>query len=145
MAFGPMTGGGTVEADIGRHPRQRKKMAVLTLGGKEAITHYRLLKRFQHHTHIRCMLETGRTHQIRVHMAHINHALLGDTLYAGRPRIPRGASEELINMLRGFGRQALHARRLSLQHPVSGETVGWEVPIPEDMQALLALLEREDS
>lgn len=144
VVFGSMTGGGRVEADMGRHPRQRKKMAVVSFGGKEAITHYRLLTRFLHHTHIRCMLETGRTHQIRVHMAHVKHALIGDPLYAGRPRIPKGASEELITMLRGFGRQALHARRLTLVHPASGETMSWEAPIPEDMQELLALLERED-
>ncbi|MEE8058941.1 MAG: 23S rRNA pseudouridine(1911/1915/1917) synthase RluD [Pseudomonadales bacterium] len=144
VVFGVMTGGGTMEADIGRHPRQRKKMAVVALGGKEAITHYRLMQRFQNHTHIQCILETGRTHQIRVHMAHIKHALIGDPLYAGRPRIPKGASEALINMLRGFGRQALHARRLSLQHPITGEPTSWEVSLPEDMLALLDLLERED-
>ena len=144
VVTGTMTGGGKVIADIGRHPKQRKKMAVVTLGGKEAITHYRLIKRFQHHTHIRCMLETGRTHQIRVHMAHIKHPLIGDPMYAGRPRIPKGASEELINILRGFPRQALHARRLSLIHPVTQESVGWEVPLATDMVDLLAILERED-
>jgi 23S rRNA pseudouridine1911/1915/1917 synthase len=145
VVFGPMTGGGTVRADIGRHPRQRKKMAVVGQGGKEAITHYRLIKRFAHHSHILCMLETGRTHQIRVHMAHIHHPLIGDPLYAGRPRIPRAASEALIQGLRGFGRQALHARRLSLEHPISGEIVSWELPLPEDMLALLELLAREDA
>lgn len=144
VAFGTMTGGGKVEADIGRHPRQRKKMAVVSFGGKEAITHYRLIKRFKHHTHIRCMLETGRTHQIRVHMAHIKHALVGDPVYAGRPRIPKAASEVLIDTLRGFPRQALHARRLSLKHPASGETVSWEVALPEDFAMLLTTLERED-
>lgn len=144
VVFGAMTGGGTVTADIGRHPQQRKKMAVVKLGGKEAITHYRIIERFAHHSHIRCMLETGRTHQIRVHMAHIKHALIGDPLYAGRPRIPKGASEELITALRGFGRQALHARRLSLQHPETQEVSGWEVPLPEDLVKLLAILKRED-
>ncbi len=144
VVFGAMTGGGRVEADIGRHPQQRKKMAVVKLGGKEAITHYRLIKRFTNHSHILCRLETGRTHQIRVHMAHVKHALIGDPLYAGRPRIPKAASEALINALRGFPRQALHARRLSLLHPVSDDTVSWEVPLPDDMVALLALLEEED-
>ncbi len=144
VVFGTMTGGGKIEADIGRHPRQRKKMAVVSLGGKEAITHYRLIKRFKHHTHIRCMLETGRTHQIRVHMAHIKHPLIGDPLYAGRPRIPKAASEDLINTLRGFPRQALHARRLSLQHPLSEETISWEVALPEDFTALLSTLALED-
>lgn len=145
IVMGSMTGGGKVVADIGRHPRQRKKMAVVLLNGKEAITHYRLIKRFQSHCHIRCMLETGRTHQIRVHMAHIKHALIGDPLYAGRPRIPKGASEELINALRGFGRQALHARRLSLLHPLTDEEVTWEVPLVDDMVALLAVLTEEDT
>ena len=145
IVAGTMTGGGTVKADLGRHPRQRQKMAVVTLGGKEAITHYRLIKRFNSHCHIRCMLETGRTHQIRVHMAHIKHPLVGDQMYAGRPKIPKGASEELINGLRDFGRQALHARRLSLIHPETDEEVSWEVPLVDDMVALLALLQQEDS
>ncbi|MFT5691452.1 MAG: 23S rRNA pseudouridine1911/1915/1917 synthase [Oceanicoccus sp.] len=144
VVFGTMTGGGKVEADIGRHPRHRTKMAVVNFGGKEAITHYRLIKRFKHHTHVRCMLETGRTHQIRVHMAHIKHALIGDPLYAGRPRIPKAASELLINTLRGFPRQALHARRLSLRHPTSDEIVSWEVPLPEDFEMLLSTLDQED-
>jgi 23S rRNA pseudouridine1911/1915/1917 synthase len=144
VVFGSMTGGGRVEADIGRHPRQRKKMAVVTLGGKEAITHYRLLKRFKHHCHIKCMLETGRTHQIRVHMAHIKHPLVGDPMYAGRPRLPKAASEPLINGLRGFVRQALHAKRLVLIHPVSGDEISWEVDLPVDFCELLDLLERED-
>jgi 23S rRNA pseudouridine1911/1915/1917 synthase len=145
VIFGSLTGGGAVRADIGRHPRQRTKMAVVAMGGKEAITHYRLIKRFNNHCHIRCMLETGRTHQIRVHMAHIKHALVGDPLYGGRPRIPKGASEELINGLRNFGRQALHARQLSLIHPLSNEEVSWEIPLVDDMVNLVALLSTEDS
>ena len=145
VCMGTMTGGGTVDAPMGRHPQQRKKMAVLNVGGKEAITHYRLLKRFKNYTHIRCMLETGRTHQIRVHMAHIKHPLIGDATYAGRPRIPKAASTELIDTLRGFGRQALHARRLELIHPVTEELVGWEVDLPEDMQNLLAVLSNHDA
>ncbi len=144
VAMGSMTGGGRVEADIGRHPRQRKKMAVVQLGGKEAITHYRLLQRFGHYSHILCQLETGRTHQIRVHMAHIKHPLVGDPLYAGRPRIPKGASERLIDALRSFPRQALHARRLSLIHPTSDEECGWEVELPADIQGLIQVLQDED-
>lgn len=145
VVFGPMTGGGTVEAAIGRHPQQRKKMAVLNVGGKEAITHYRIIQRFSHHSHLRCMLETGRTHQIRVHMAYIKHPLIGDPVYAGRPRLPKAASEEMITTLRGFARQALHARRLSLVHPLSGDTVSWEVQLPQDMVDLLAVLQRQDN
>ncbi len=144
ICFGVMTGGGTVDKPIGRHPRQRKKMAVLAQGGKEAITHYRLIKRFGSHTHIRCQLETGRTHQIRVHMAQIKYPLLGDPLYAGRPRIPKAASQLLIDTLRSFGRQALHARRLSLVHPFSAEEVSWEAALPEDMLQLLSVLDSED-
>jgi 23S rRNA pseudouridine1911/1915/1917 synthase len=119
-------------------------MAVVHIGGKEAITHYRLAERFGHYTHVRCMLETGRTHQIRVHMAHIKHPLVGDPLYAGRPRIPKGASDTLIDTLRSFGRQALHAKRLALYHPETDEEISWEVDLPEDMQQLLAVLRTED-
>ncbi|MBL4827572.1 MAG: 23S rRNA pseudouridine(1911/1915/1917) synthase RluD [Spongiibacteraceae bacterium] len=144
VVYGTMTGGGTVDQPIARHPHQRKKMAVVP-GGKEAITHYRLIKRFGNHTHVRCMLETGRTHQIRVHMAHIKHALVGDSTYASRPRIPKAASQVLIEGLRHFSRQALHARRLSLLHPLSDESVSWESALPEDFTALLSLLEQEDS
>lgn len=144
VCMGTMTGGGRVEAPMGRHPNNRKKMAVVNFGGKDAITHYRLIKRYGHYTHVRCMLETGRTHQIRVHMAHIKYPLVGDQLYAGRPRIPKGASNELIDTLRGFGRQALHARRLALIHPDTDEEISWEVDLPEDMQQLLAVLKAED-
>jgi 23S rRNA pseudouridine1911/1915/1917 synthase len=108
--------------------------------GKEAITHYRVLKRFRAHTHIRCLLETGRTHQIRVHMAHILHPLLGDPVYGGRFKKPAGASAELIELTRAFPRQALHARRLQLRHPRRAETLSWEAPLPDDMRVLLAAL-----
>lgn len=137
VAVGVMTGGGKVEADVGRHPRQRTKMAVLDFGGKEAITHYRVLKRYEFHTHIRLKLETGRTHQIRVHMAHIGYPLVGDATYMGRFRVPKGASHELIEVLRGFTRQALHAAQLGLIHPVTGEYMEWAVPLPNDMVELL--------
>lgn len=140
VAIGTMTGGGTVDAPIGRHPRQRKLMAVLERGGKRAVTHYRLLERFAAHTHIRVKLETGRTHQIRVHMAHIRHPLVGDATYAGRFKIPKGASDELIHELKSFPRQALHAARLGLEHPGTGEYREWTAPLPEDFQSLLAAL-----
>lgn len=145
VCMGALTGGATIDAPIGRHPRQRKKMAVASVGGKEAITHYRLQERFAHHTAIRVNLETGRTHQIRVHMAHVHHPLVGDPQYAGRPRIPKGADPQLIDALRGFSRQALHARALGLIHPGSEEFCQWEVELPEDMQALLCVLREFDS
>jgi 23S rRNA pseudouridine1911/1915/1917 synthase len=138
---GVMTAGGTVDAPIGRDPRDRKRMAVRE-DGKEAVTHYRVLERFVHHTHVQLNLETGRTHQIRVHMAHIHYPLVGDPLYGGRLHIPKGASEELIATLRGFNRQALHAARLGLEHPVTGEYMEWEAELPADMQHLLEVLKR---
>jgi 23S rRNA pseudouridine1911/1915/1917 synthase len=144
VCVGAMTGGGKIDEPVGRHPRQRKKMAVVVAGGKSAITHYRVAKRFAHHTRITVNLETGRTHQIRVHMAHRHYPLIGDRLYGGRPRIPRAASQELINALRTFPRQALHALELGLIHPDSGETVSFECPLPEDIVQLLATLKRED-
>lgn len=136
---GVMTGGGIVDAPIGRHPRQRKKMAVVN-GGKEARTHYRVLHRFDAHTYVGLSLETGRTHQIRVHMAHIQHPLVGDSIYAGRLRIPAGATPELQAALRNFGRQALHARELGLVHPESGDEMRWTTDLPADMRGLLKLL-----
>lgn len=139
IAEGTLTGGATIEAPIGRHPRSRLKMAVI-MGGKEAITHYRIGERFSAHTLLRVQLETGRTHQIRVHMEHIKHPLIGDQLYGGRPRLPKGVSAGLRQVLQDFSRQALHAARLSLKHPDSGETMSWSSPLPEDMEQLLASL-----
>lgn len=144
VCIGVMTGGGTIDEPMGRHPKQRKKMAVSLVGGKPAVTHYRVSKRFGHHTSITVNLETGRTHQIRVHMAHRHYPLVGDPVYGGRPRLPRGASAELIQALRGFSRQALHARALGLQHPVTGERLSFECPLPEDFENLLEVLGRED-
>ncbi|WP_026596177.1 23S rRNA pseudouridine(1911/1915/1917) synthase RluD [Methylohalobius crimeensis] len=138
LVQGRMTAGGTVNAPIGRHPVDRKRFAVVE-GGKEAITHYRVAERFPHHTLIRVQLETGRTHQIRVHMAYLRYPLVGDPQY-GRLRLPPGASDELIEALRGFKRQALHAARLSLTHPETGEELGWESPLPEDFERILAIL-----
>ena len=143
VAQGVMTGGGRVEAAIGRHPKQRTRMAVLNFGGKEAVTHYRVLERFTFHTHVRLKLETGRTHQIRVHMAHVQYPLVGDPVYAGRFRVPKGASLELLDCLREFPRQALHAAQLGLLHPVSDEYMEWAVPLPKDMQDLLEMLAAE--
>ena len=144
VCIGVMTGGGTVDEPMGRHPKQRKKMSVLVVGGKPAITHYRVTKRYGHHTRIAVSLETGRTHQIRVHMAHKHYPLVGDPTYGGRPRIPKGASDELITALRGFPRQALHARALGLFHPETGEEMHFECPLPDDLQGLLDVLETED-
>jgi 23S rRNA pseudouridine1911/1915/1917 synthase len=144
LCIGVMTGGGTVDAPMGRHPRLRKKMAVLAAGGKTAITHYRVAQRFGHHTRIDVNLETGRTHQIRVHMAHRRYPLIGDRAYGGRPRLPRAAPEELVAALRNFPRQALHARVLGLFHPETEEALQFECPLPEDMLDLIDVLERED-
>ena len=144
VTVGAMTGGGTVDAAIGRHPRQRKKMAVVSHGGKPAVTHYRVAERFANHTLVKVRLETGRTHQIRVHMAHIHYPLVGDPQYGGRPKLPRGADAELVEALRSFPRQALHAQRLGLEHPASGEDLEWESGLPEDMEALLDCLRRCD-
>jgi 23S rRNA pseudouridine1911/1915/1917 synthase len=140
---GVLTGGGTVNEPIGRHPVDRKRMAVVRTG-KEAVTHYRVAERFRAHTHIKVRLETGRTHQIRVHMAHQRYPLIGDPVYGGRLRLPPASGEALIQMLRGFSRQALHASRLGLEHPLSGEYMEWQVPLPDDMEELLRVL-REDA
>ncbi len=136
IAQGKLAGEGTVEAPIGRHPRERIKMAVVH-SGKPAITHWRALEQFATHTLIECRLETGRTHQIRVHMAHIGHPLAADPVYGGRPRL---TSIELNLALEDFQRQALHARKLSLQHPETGKTMSWKAPIPDDLDTLLLAL-----
>lgn len=143
IVAGRLTAGGTVEAPVGRHPVNRKQMAV-TGGGRAAVTHYRVIKRYSVHTHILCRLETGRTHQIRVHMAHIRHPVIGDPLYGGRPRFPRRVSNGLREILAAFPRQALHASRLELAHPDTGATMSWESPLPGDIQRLLAALDAED-
>lgn len=139
VVVGRMTAGGTVDEPIGRHPTNRLLQAV-TPTGKEAVTHYRVLERFRQHTRLRLRLETGRTHQIRVHMAHIHHPLLGDQQYGGRLRLPKGADEQLVAALRGFRRQALHAVKLALIHPLSGELVTFDAPLPEEQLALNAAL-----
>nr|WP_298722068.1 23S rRNA pseudouridine(1911/1915/1917) synthase RluD [uncultured Steroidobacter sp.] len=142
VCVGVMTGGGVVDAPIGRHPVDRLKMAVRE-DGREAVTHYRVVTRFRGHTHVRLKLESGRTHQIRVHMMHIHYPLVGDKVYGGRMLLPKGASPELIEALRGFKRQALHAARLAFEHPVSGKPIVNEAALPGDMQELLGVLARD--
>jgi 23S rRNA pseudouridine1911/1915/1917 synthase len=140
---GRMTAGGTIDEPIARHPTDRKRYAVKE-SGKDAVTHYRVLQRFAHHTLILVKLETGRTHQIRVHMAHIRYPLLGDPVYGGRFQMPPDCNGRLEKELRSFKRQALHAAKLGLIHPVTGDYCEWEQPLPEDMSRLLeALAENE--
>ncbi len=139
VVTGVPVSGGTVDEPIGRHPVDRKRMCV-TDNGKPAVTHYRLIRKYQRHCHIRVQLETGRTHQIRVHMAHIRYPLVGDPVYAGRNRLPGGVSEQLRAAVAGFPRQALHARELGIEHPLTGEQTHWASELPVDMQQLLESL-----
>ena len=139
IVVGALVSGGTASAAIDRHPRDRLRMAVRD-DGRDAVTHYRLRERFRAHTALECRLETGRTHQIRVHMAHLKHPIVGDPLYGGSLKLPKGASPELIEALRGFRRQALHAEVLEFVHPTTGEPVRCQAPVPADMQRLLAVL-----
>ena len=142
VACGVLVSGGLVDVPIARHGTDRKRMAA-TPGGKPAITHFRVRERFRAHTHLALKLETGRTHQIRVHMAFMHHPLLGDPVYGGRLRLPPGCSDELATTLKGFRRQALHARRLTLTHPGSGRRLSWSAPTPPDLAALLDVLRRD--
>lgn len=139
VVVGALVSGGTADAPIDRHPRDRLRMAVRD-DGREAVTHYRLRERFRAHTALECRLETGRTHQIRVHMAHLRHPILGDPMYGGALKLPKGASETTAGMLRGFRRQALHAETLEFRHPTTGEAIRCTAPLPDDMQALLKVL-----
>jgi len=136
---GVLTGGGTIDVPIGRHRVDRKRMCVRD-DGKPAVTHYTVLERFAAHTYISVKLETGRTHQIRVHFAHRRHALVGDPVYGGRLALPKGASDHQIAALRGFRRQALHAAKLEFVHPVSGEVMSFEAAMPRDLSELLDAL-----
>ena len=142
LCTGAMTGGGTVDEPIGRHRTQRTKMAVRS-DGRTAVTHYRIEQRFRGHTLARVRLETGRTHQIRVHLAHVGYPIVGDPVYGGRRRLPAGATPELKAALGNFHRQALHAARLSFTHPRSGNPVSYTAPLPDDFAGLLAVLERD--
>jgi 23S rRNA pseudouridine1911/1915/1917 synthase len=139
---GVMTAGGTIDAPIDRHPTDRVKMAVRQ-GGRESVTHYRVIKRYRANTHVRVQLETGRTHQIRVHLTHAGYPLVGDRVYGGRLEMPKGATEDLRVALREFPRQALHAAKLQLAHPVSGKPVECVAPLPDDMVQLLKVLARD--
>jgi 23S rRNA pseudouridine1911/1915/1917 synthase len=141
---GVMTGGGTVDAPIDRHPTDRVRMAVRE-AGREAVTHYRVIRRFRAHTHVRVQLETGRTHQIRVHLAHIGYPIVGDKVYGGRLLLPKGAGEPLRGALRAFPRQALHAAKLAFDHPVTGQPLECESRLPADMHALLEVLENDEA
>jgi len=140
VATGDIVAGGTVNAPIGRHPRDRKRMAVVS-SGKPAISHYRVLKRFNGATYVEVSLESGRTHQIRVHMAHIGYSLAGDPVYGRNLKMKRGLPAGLVDAVRSFPRQALHAHRLSLVHPATLLSVTFEAPLPEDFEYLLAELE----
>jgi len=143
VVLGSLVSGGTANAPIDRHPRDRIRMAVRE-DGRDAVTHFRLRERFRAHTLLECRLETGRTHQIRVHMAHLKHPIVGDPLYGGPLKLPRGATEDLIETLRGFKRQALHAETLEFAHPVTGEPVRCTAPVPDDLTQLVRAL-RDDT
>lgn len=143
VCTGALTGGGKIDAPIDRHPTARTKMAVVA-DGKPAVTHYRIAHRFKHYTQLQVNLETGRTHQIRVHMTHRKWPLIGDPVYAGRQRIPAGASEALITALRNFPRQALHAQALEFEHPATGDWMEFETELPDDLVELLEVLDSED-
>ena len=143
IVYGHMISGGSVNDPIGRDPKDRIKQAVSS-NGKDATTHYRVIDRFKSHTHVKAILETGRTHQIRVHLSHIGYPLLGDPMYGGRVRFPKKASEILKESLLGFKRQALHSKKLTLNHPSTGELMSWKAPLPDDMLELLAILNEFD-
>ena len=136
---GVLIAGGTVEAPIGRHRHDRTRMAVSSRG-KQAVSHYRVLKKYRAHTLAQIKLESGRTHQIRVHMAHLRYPVVGDPVYGGRLRLPKGCSELLSQQLRGFKRQALHAVKLSLVHPATGKKMSWAASVPSDMSELMGTL-----
>jgi len=142
VCVGIMSGGGTVEQPIGRHRSLRTRMAVRS-DGRAATTHFRIEERFRAHTFARISLESGRTHQIRVHLTHIGYPIVGDPVYGGRRRVPAGASPHLLAVLSAFKRQALHAARLEFVHPLSGAPVSFDAPLPPDMQALLRVLRQD--
>ena len=143
IVYGHMISGGSVNDPIGRDPKDRIKQAVSS-NGKDATTHYRVIDRFKSHTHVKAILETGRTHQIRVHLSHIGYPLLGDSMYGGRVRFPKKASEILKESLLGFKRQALHSKKLTLNHPSTGELMSWKASLPDDMLELLDILNEFD-
>jgi 23S rRNA pseudouridine1911/1915/1917 synthase len=142
IVTGVLVAGGTIDAPLGRHPTHRTKMAVRE-DGRPAITHYRIIQRYRAHTHLRVRLETGRTHQIRVHLAYQHYPILGDPVYGGRLYLPPASSDNFIKTLHDFQRQALHAERLGFLHPLTGEPMEWTAPLPEDLQNLLMALEHD--
>ena len=144
IVYGNMIAGGTIDEPIKRHPVDRVKMTVLP-GGKDAVTHYNVKERFQHFTRVQARLETGRTHQIRVHFSYIGFGLVGDQVYMPRVRVPAGASELLNDTLRAFKRQALHAAQLGLVHPRTGKDMMFEAPWADDFVALVDVLRSEDA
>ena len=144
IVYGHMISGGTVDEPIGRHPRDRVKQAVIR-SGKDAITHYRVVDRYDNHTHVKAILETGRTHQIRVHLSHIGHPLIGDPTYGGRLRFPKKAKQDLKDALKAFERHALHSKKLTLKHPETGNSMTWKIDLPVDMKRLLQVLSSLDS
>ena len=144
LIYGQLIAGGTIEQPIGRNPRNRLQMAVVA-NGKEAITHYRVNQKYADFSLVDVFLETGRTHQIRVHMNYIKHPIVGDPLYGSRLRIPKGCSEELKETMRRFNRQALHAKSLTLTHPRHKDTVQWQAERPTDFNQFLDLLNKEES
>lgn len=144
IVYGYMISGGSIEESIGRDPKDRVKQAIVS-NGKNATTHFRVIDRFKSHTHVKAILETGRTHQIRVHLSHIGHPLIGDPMYGGRVRFPKKASIDLKDSLINFKRQALHSKKLTLTHPISGENMSWTSKLPDDMMKLLEVLQEFDS
>ena len=143
IVYGKIISGGTINAPIGRHPVQRHHMAVVE-AAKPAMTHYRIMERFRAHTLLKVRLETGRTHQIRVHMAHIHHPIVGDKIYGGRVQFAKGSDPALVQALRQFKRQALHAYAIGLVHPTIQEFIRWEVDLPDEMKQLIQVL-RDDN
>jgi 23S rRNA pseudouridine1911/1915/1917 synthase len=140
LVQGHLISGGTIDTNYGRHPRNRLKMAVLE-NGRQAITQYAIKKQYQDYTLLDVKLMTGRTHQIRVHLAHINHPVIGDSLYGGRMRLPTNASQELKTRLQEFKRQALHACLLTFLHPKTETELSFTAPLPDDFKLLLNTLD----
>jgi 23S rRNA pseudouridine1911/1915/1917 synthase len=143
VCVGVMTGGGTIDAPIGRNRSDRLRMAVRE-SGRPAVTHYRVLERFRAHTFLSVQLETGRTHQIRLHLSHLKYPIVGDPVYGGRFAQPRGAAQALLATLRAFKRQALHAASLGFDHPRTGNRIALHSPVPDDFEQLLLAL-RDDA